>query len=96
MQSDFEQSLAMSKYAINHPWKFRNYRLAFFTGIIQFYISAIIEISNVYVMLANSSTQFDIIANFIIMLVVADFDNYFYSVRTPDEISELIFKDEFA
>ena len=86
----------MSKYAINHPWKFRNYRLAFFTGIIQFYISAIIEISNVYVMLANSSTQFDIIANFIIMLVVADFDNYFYSVRTPDEISELIFKDEFA
>jgi len=33
MQSEFQQSLDMMKYALNHPWKFRNYKLAFVTGI---------------------------------------------------------------
>ena len=30
------------------------------------------------------------------MLVVADFDNYFYSVRSPDHISRMISEDRFA
>ena len=71
----------MMKYALNHPWKFRNYRIAFLTGLFQLSISVIIEISNVYVLLANSDTQVDVIANFIIMLVVAEFDNFFYATR---------------
>lgn len=32
MQSEFEQSLNMMKYAVNHPWKFRNIRLAWIAG----------------------------------------------------------------
>ena len=71
----------MMKYALNHPWKFRNYRIAFLTGLFQLSISVIIEVSNVYVLLANSDTQVDVIANFIIMLVVAEFDNFFYATR---------------
>ena len=55
-----------------------------------------IELSNVYVLLANSFSQFDIIANFVIMLVVADFDNYFYSVRNPDHISRMIHDESLA
>ena len=47
----------------------------------------IVELSNVYVMFSASTTQFDIIANFIVMLVVADFDTYFYAVRKSDAIS---------
>ena len=86
----------MMKYAINHPWKFRNVRLAFVAGLMQFTISLVIEVSNVYVLLANSETQFDIVSNFVIMLVVADFDNYFYSVRNPDHISRMITEDKFA
>mmetsp|Transcript_28117 Transcript_28117/g.37528 ORF Transcript_28117/g.37528 Transcript_28117/m.37528 type:complete len:96 (+) Transcript_28117:358-645(+) len=53
-------------------------------------ISLLIEVSNVYVLLANSQTQFDIVSNFIIMLVVADFDNYFYMVRAVDHVSAMI------
>lgn len=86
----------MCKYAVNHPWKFRNFRMAYISGLMQLYISIVIEISNIYVLLANSFSQFDIISNFIIMLVVADFDNYFYAVRKPDHISRMIVEDEYA
>mmetsp|Transcript_4711 Transcript_4711/g.6205 ORF Transcript_4711/g.6205 Transcript_4711/m.6205 type:complete len:117 (-) Transcript_4711:149-499(-) len=30
------------------------------------------------------------------MLVLADFDNYFYSMRTPDHITRMITDDEYA
>lgn len=47
MKDEFDQSINMMKYALNHPWKFRNYRIAFLTGLFQLSISVIIEISNV-------------------------------------------------
>ena len=59
-------------------------------------IACIIEISNIYIVLVNGETQFDIIANFIIMLVIADFDNYFYAVRNPDGINKLISDDYYS
>ena len=84
----------MMKFSVNHQWKFRNLGMAFFAGFLQMSIACIIEISNIYIVLVNGETQFDIIANFIIMLVIADFDNYFYAVRNPDSINLLI-SDEY-
>ena len=86
----------MMKYAINHPWKFRDYKLAFGTGLLQWMISCTIELTNVYILLSNSSTQFDVIANFIIMLVVAEFDSYFEAIRSVDPRSELIQNERYA
>lgn len=94
MQKEFEQALNMMKYSANHPWKFRNVSLAFFTGFMQLTISLIIELSNIYIVLANGESQFEIIANFIIMLVIADFDNYFYNARSS--INKIITDDRYA
>ena len=84
MQGEFTQAFSMMKYSVNHPWKFRNPELAFLTGFLQMLISFQIELTNIYIVLANGETQFDIIADFIIMLVIADFDTYFYNVRRID------------
>ena len=81
MQNEFMQGLVMMKYSVNHPWKFRSVLTAFGAGFMQTSISFIIELANVYILLANGLTQFDIVANFIIMLIIAEFDNYFYYVR---------------
>ena len=86
----------MMKYSTNHPWKFRNPELAFFTGLLQVAISFMTEICNIFIVLANGDTQFDIIANFIIMLVIADFDQYFYALRDKDHITELIETGKYA
>lgn len=85
MQNEFLQGLGMMKYSVNHPWKFRSVKTAFFTGFMQLSISFIIEVANVYILLANGLTQFDIVSNFIIMLIIAEFDNYFYSVRDNED-----------
>ena len=84
----------MMKFSANHPWKFRNVSLAFFTGFMQISISFIIELTNIYIVLANGESQFDIIANFIIMLVIADFDNYFYNPR--NSVNKIISDDRYA
>ena len=93
---DFSQSFEMMKYALNHPWKFRDFKLAFLTGLLQWTISVVIELTNVYVLMTNSSTQFDVIANFIIMLVVAEFDSYFEAIRSVDPRSELMQNERYA
>ena len=46
--------------------------------------------------MANSQSQFDIIADFIIMLVIAEFDNYFYAVRNKDTLTTMITDDRYA
>ena len=56
----------------------------------KFTIMLVIEISNVYVLLANSESHFNIIGNFVIMLVLAEFDNFFYSLRSTDEITKML------
>ena len=45
--------------------------------------------------MAHGQTQFDIISNFIIMLVIADFDNYFYAVRNYDSINALLSDEKY-
>ena len=96
IQKEIEQALLMMKYSINHPWKFRSIHLAFSGCFLQLLISLIVELSNIYITLANSESQFDIIADFIIMLVIADFDNYFYAVRNQDKLTEMITDDRYA
>ena len=56
MQREFEQALNMMKYTVNHPWKFRSVSLAFSAGLMQLVISCIVEVSNIYITLANGST----------------------------------------
>ena len=90
MVSEFDQSIRLMKYVVNHPWKFRSYHLAFITGFLQFTICIIIEVSNVWVLMGNSDNHFDIVANFVVILVVAQFDDYFYKMRAKDEITNMV------
>ena len=96
IQGEFTQAFTMMKFSVNHPWKFRNPELAFCTGFLQMLISFMIEVSNIYIVLANGETQFDIIANFIIMLVIADFDTYFYNVRMRDHITAVLTEGHYS
>lgn len=69
MQSGF----GMMKYAVNHPWKFRSVNLAFFTGFIQIVMGVMVELATCLILIFASETIFDILANYVIVLVIADF-----------------------
>ena len=63
----------------------------------KFVIMLTIEMSNVYVVMAKGSeSHFDIIGNFVIMLVLAEFDNFFYEMRSADEITRMLVETKFS
>ena len=65
------------KYAINHPWKFERLNTAIFAGILQILIHLVIEIVTYIVVMASNSPK-EIVLNFLILLIIARFDDFFY------------------
>ena len=65
------------KYALNHPWKFDKARMAFIAGFLQVAVVFVIEIVNCVLMLA-SNTHEDIILNLIVLVIISQFDDFFY------------------
>ena len=79
----------MMKYACNHDWKFSNYFIAWLCGFLQVVSVVIVESVNFAALLTNT-TILDIIMNFLALVVIADFDNYFFSAVKNDELCDII------
>ena len=77
------------KYAVNHDWKFRNYQVAWLCGFMQAFNVVVVELVNFAALLTNS-TILDIIMNFLALVVIADFDEYFYSAIKNDELADIV------
>lgn len=95
VQPELTQGLQKMKHAVNHPWKFSDYKLAFWAGFLQTSICFIVEIVNFLVILSSEGI-IDIVADFLVVLVISDFDNYFYLTNRHDDVKRLITDDEFA
>ena len=65
------------KYALNHPWKFERTTLAFFAGFAQAIVVYVIEIVN-FILVMASNTHKDILLNFIALIIISQFDDFFY------------------
>ena len=50
LQDETKQGLAMMKYAMNHPWKFRSWRGAFGVGLAQTFVVMSVEIVNLVIL----------------------------------------------
>ena len=77
LTSELEQGFTNMKYALNHPWKFEKAKIAFFAGFLQVSVVYAIEIVNCVLMLANN-THRDIVVNFIVLVIISQFDDFFY------------------
>jgi len=60
----------MMKYAVNHPYRFCNYRLAFMSGLFQTTSSLGVELANIGVILAANDTL-SIVENFIAVAIIS-------------------------
>ena len=70
------------KYALNHPWKFVSYKKAYLAGLVQVIIVISVELSTFYILIFQSDHIFDILANYVIVLVIADFGSNFADIET--------------
>ena len=77
------------KYALNHPWKFERPKMAFLTGLLQASVVYVIEVVNFALVLA-SNTHIDIVLNFIVLVIISQFDDFFYQTYTDLEFKKVI------
>ena len=79
IDKDFIQSLQLMKYALNHFWKFRAFGFAAFgVGLLQFSLALFAEYISFQIIL-STGTYVDAVKDFIALMVVNDFDNFFFA-----------------
>lgn len=81
------------KYAVNHPYIFDNYELAYMVSWFQATSVIWVEISNVCV-ICVALYPIEIIFNFISVAVIAEFDNYVYESMRNECFKKILEEDE--
>lgn len=89
LADELSQALSFMKYALNHPWKFRSWFMAFIIGFAQFSAVILVEAVNLAVLLTNN-TILDIIMNFLAIVIISELDDYFFLTVRNEPISKLI------
>lgn len=83
------QGFKLMKYANNHHWKFRSWASAYGIGLIQMLVVVVVEVVNLAVLQTNQ-TIMDIIMNFLALVIIADFDDYFFFTVTSTPMGRLV------
>lgn len=84
----------MMKYALNHPWKFRDWRAAYSIGLSQTIVVMSVEAVNLLILQTNG-TIMDIIMNFLALVVIAEFDDYFFIPVANEPYAKLISEQKY-
>ena len=93
MVDEIKQGLSFMKYAMNHPWKFRSWKMGYFVGFLQASVIILVETVNLAVLLTNN-TILDIIMNFLALVIISEFDDYFFMTVRNEPIGKLISSGE--
>ena len=83
------QGFACMKYALNHPYKFKEWTHAYFIAFTQLFVVIVVEIVNLAILCTNH-TILDIIMNFLALVIIADFDDYFFFTVDKTLMAEMI------
>ena len=87
MADEAKQGFNMMKYAMNHMWKFKSWKTAFMIGFVQMCILILLEAVNLIILMTND-TVIGLIMNFLALVIISQFDDYFFVRREP--VGELI------
>ena len=79
------------KYSLNHPWKFERPKLAFTIGFGQALVVLVIESVN-YILLMAVDTHMEIVLNFLALVFISQFDDFFYQTHMDVEFKQVIMK----
>ena len=88
---ELNQAMNIMKYSVNHSWKFDYYRIAFFAGFLQAIMVISVEVIN-FVNLLLTNQILEIVMNFLALVIIAEFDDFFYEVYPNEDLKALIKK----
>lgn len=84
--------LSMMKYAVNHPYRFNRFALAWCSGFLQTISCLTVELANIGVVQGANDT-INIVFNFIALAIIVEFDNYVFASMKNESFQLLIEKD---
>ena len=93
LSGELQQGFDLMKYALNHPWKFETWFMAFKTGFSQMFVVIILESVNMIFMLKDDAIS-DIVMNFTALLIISDFDDYLFVTIENTPIGKLVKEGE--
>ena len=93
LSGEFQQGLKNMKYAVNHDWKFESYQIAWLCGWMQAFNVIIVELVNFAALLTNFEI-IEIIRNFLALVVISQFDEYFFGAIKNDPLAEIVDGDD--
>lgn len=89
MLGELRAGLCRMKYALNHPYLFNNPGIAAFIGFIQAFMNFMVETLNLFVIL-TSFDPIDILANFVVLQIISQFDNFMYASLNQEPLKKLL------
>ena len=90
LNSEVFQGMNMMKYAINHPWKFKDPQFAFVVGFLQVF-SVVLTAGVCYYVIVVSDSVLDLAKDFTALMIISEIDNQFANIS-----EETIAKDILA
>ena len=77
------------KYALNNANKFQSYKVAFLGGFVQASVIFLVETLNI-IAIMEAKTVFDIVLNFVSMVIISEFDNFIYGSLRNEKLKTLL------
>ena len=94
LQGELLMGMSMMKYSANHPWKFLSWKQAFLAGLLQTVTVIVVEIVNLVAILQNHEIV-DLVMDFMALVIISHFGNYFYSAVNETEFKDIITQRDF-
>jgi hypothetical protein len=74
LNSEMHQGMNMMKYAMNHPWKFKGPKCAYFVGFLQVF-SVFMTAGVCYLVIVVSDSVLDLAKDFTALIIISEIDN---------------------
>ena len=89
LDKDVKQGFRLTKYALNHPWKFSFSLDAVFVGGFQCALAVAVEFFSMLILLSAWS-YLQAVKDFVAVIVINDFDDLIFGYFQDDNVSKLI------
>ena len=95
MTNELKEGMAKIKFTLNHSWRFSHPYTAVYCGLLQTSMIVLVTMLN-YLVIVLSPTTIDVAKDFLAMMIISDFDNYFFEEHHSHELSKniIINKDD--
>jgi len=77
------------KFALNHEYRFDNYKIAFLAGFMQMVMIMTVELVNMLTILTCNDVK-EVVMNFMALAIIAEFDDIFYAALGLDPSKEVL------